>query len=210
MKWTVCPVGPIQANCYILEDEKTNEALIIDPGSEPEKIAAIVEEKELHPLAILLTHAHFDHIGALDPARNRWRIPAYLHKNESDWPSDPKKNGSAFFSMTKEVRIRPAEKTLTQENALTIGPFSFDVIETPGHSPGGVSFYFAHDQAVFCGDALFNGSIGRSDGYGADGLQLLKSIREKLLTLPEETAVFPGHGFSTTVGQEAETNPFLI
>lgn len=209
MKWTVCPVGPIQANCYILEDEKTKEALIIDPGGELEKILAVVKNKELSPLAILLTHAHFDHIGALDSARDRWHIPAYLHKNESDWPDDPRKNGSAFFSMSKEVRTRPAEKLINGETELTIGPFSFDVLETPGHSPGGVSFYFAHDQAVFCGDALFSGSIGRSDGYGADGPQLLNSIREKLLTLPEKTVVLPGHGFSTTIGKEAETNPFL-
>lgn len=210
MKWTACPVGPIQANCYVLEDEKTKEALIVDPGSELEKIISIVEEKHLHPLAVLLTHAHFDHIGALDQARDRWGIPVFLHKNETDWLGDPNKNGSAFFSMTEAISVRPAEKTLTQGKGQVIGPFLFDVLETPGHSPGGVSFYFEKEQTVFCGDALFNGSIGRSDGFGGDGQLLVRSIREKLLTLPEDTVVCPGHGFTTTVRHEADTNPFLI
>ncbi|RYM02202.1 MBL fold metallo-hydrolase [Sporolactobacillus sp. THM7-7] len=210
MKWMACPVGPIQANCYVLEDEQTKEALIIDPGSEMDRIASIVGEKKLHPLAILLTHAHFDHIGALDPVRDRWHIPAYLHENEKDWPQDSDKNGSALFTMTEAFHDRPVEYLLTKEETMDIGPFTFDILETPGHSPGGVSFYFKEANVVFCGDALFNGSIGRTDIYAGDQMQLLQSITTKLLTLPPDTVVCPGHGFTTTIGHEAETNPFLI
>ncbi|WP_100487812.1 MBL fold metallo-hydrolase [Sporolactobacillus pectinivorans] len=210
MKLITCPVGPIHANCYILEDEKTNDALIIDPGDEFDKIESIIIEGKLHPLAVLLTHAHFDHIGALDEVRDQWKIPAYLHRNESYWLHDAQMNGSAYFQVTGPIHTRPAEKLLKGEQKMTIGPFSFTVLETAGHSPGGVSFYFEDDRTVFSGDTLFNGSIGRSDGFGADGEQLLQSIRDKLLTLPEDTHLCPGHGRASTIGNEAHTNPFLI
>ncbi|RYL91607.1 MBL fold metallo-hydrolase [Sporolactobacillus sp. THM7-4] len=210
MKWTACPVGPIQANCYVLEDEQTKEAIIIDPGSEMDTIHSVIDKKKLRPLAVLLTHAHFDHIGALEPVRDHWKIPAYLHQNEADWLQDPNKNGSALFSMVEAFHDRPAEHLLSHEQSLEIGPFSFEVLETPGHSPGGVSYYFKSTNVVFCGDALFNGSIGRTDGFGGDRVQLIQSITEKLLTLPAETVVCPGHGFTTTIGHELETNPFLI
>lgn len=209
MKWTVCPVGPLQANCYVIEREDTAEALIIDPGDEIEKIADIVREKGLHPLAILLTHAHFDHIGALDRARELWEIPAYLHEREADWTNRPDKNGSTAFTMVDEIRVRAAEKLLNKEQKLDIGPFSCRVLETPGHSPGGVSYYFPMDKVVFCGDALFSGSIGRSDGFQGDGHLLIQSIQTRLMTLPAETTVLPGHGPATTIAREEESNPFL-
>ncbi|MFT8389808.1 MAG: MBL fold metallo-hydrolase [Sporolactobacillus sp.] len=210
MKWTQCSVGSLYANCYILEDELTKKALIIDPGDEVEKLESIIAEHTLDPLAVLLTHAHFDHIGALDEVRERWKIPAYLHRNESYWLHDAQMNGSEFFPATGPIHVHPAERLLRGEQNLIIGPFSFFVLETPGHSPGGVSYYFKDDQVLFSGDSLFNGSIGRSDGFGADNEQLLNSVHDKLLTLPEQTCLCPGHGRVSTIAEEIRHNPFLF
>ncbi|MCQ2008409.1 MAG: MBL fold metallo-hydrolase [Sporolactobacillus sp.] len=209
MKWIVCPVGPIQANCYLVFDQTTRECLIIDPGGEFEKIKSIIGREQLHPIAILLTHAHFDHIGALDDVRDHWNLSVSVHENEADWLQDPKKNGSAYFPVTGSITARKADHLLTDHQKIIIGPFSFTVLHTPGHSPGGVSFYFEKDQVVFCGDALFKGSIGRTDQYGGDYDQLLTSLRMQLMTLPDEIVVCPGHGPSTTIEDEAENNPFL-
>lgn len=209
MRWKQMPLGAIQTNCYILDNEK-GEALIIDPGEEGNKVIDYIEKKGLKPVAVLLTHAHFDHIGALDHVRERWHIPAYLHVNEADWLADPEKNGSAHFPIVSDLFCQPAEKLISEEGTITIESFQFDVLETPGHSQGSASFYFKDDHVIFSGDALFNGGIGRTDLYSGDQTVLLDSIHKKLLILPPETVVAPGHGFETTVSMEAETNPFLL
>ncbi|QAA22798.1 MBL fold metallo-hydrolase [Sporolactobacillus terrae] len=210
MKWTVCPFGPIQANCYILIDNSSDMCLIIDPGEEFNKIKKIIAQSGAVPQAVLLTHAHFDHIGALDAVRDEWAVPAYGQTNEADWPDHPEKNGSAHFAMAQPVTAGAAEHLLEGNEHLSIGSFSFKVLPTPGHSPGGVSFYFPQEHTVFCGDALFRESIGRTDQYGGNQVQLLESIREQLLFLPDETVVCPGHGPSTTIGHERIANPFLM
>jgi hydroxyacylglutathione hydrolase len=208
MKWTQLPLGPIQTNAYIIENDN-REAIIVDPGEEFHKIKTFINEQRLNPVAVLLTHAHFDHIGALDEVRKEWQIPAFLHKNETDWITDPEKNGSLHFPLTKDLSLNPVEKVIEGPGPLTIQSFSFDVLETPGHSPGSVSFYLKDAGVVFSGDALFYGSIGRTDLYGGDSALLLKSIRSQLFTLPELTVVAPGHGFETTIKKEMESNPFL-
>lgn len=208
MQFTQIPLGPLQANAYVLYNDN-KEALIFDPGGEGNKLNQWLKEEKIRPLAILLTHAHFDHIGAVDEVRNEWNIPVYLHENEQDWLSDPHKNGSAYFFGTMPMILKRADHLLTKEGKLTIGPFTLQVYETPGHSPGSVSYYVAEKSVVFSGDALFMGSIGRTDLYGGDYGQLMQSIREKLLTLPEETVVASGHGPLTTIGHEMDTNPFL-
>lgn len=207
MHWKRISVGPVQANAYIVENDN-NEAIMIDPGAEGEKLISFVESKNVKPIAILLTHAHFDHIGAVDALRKQWRIPVYLHKNEQDWMQDAEKNGSAHFPMG-EIIADPADKIIEGEGPLQVGSFAFQVLETPGHSPGSVSFYDKKHGVVFSGDALFAGSIGRTDLYGGDHHQLLASIQDKLLGLPEKTIVASGHGPETTIGKEKQTNPFL-
>jgi hydroxyacylglutathione hydrolase len=207
MRWKKLTVGPVQENTYILY-HSNNEAIIIDPGSEGEKIIQHIDSLKLKPLAILLTHAHFDHIGAVDSVRDRYKLPLYIHKKEQDWLTNTKKNGSIHFG--HRITAKPASHLLSDsDKTLKIGSFSFEVLATPGHSPGSVSFYLKGAGAVFSGDALFAGSIGRTDLYGGDQETLLNSIHEKLLQLPEETVVLSGHGPETTIGMEMDSNPFL-
>lgn len=208
MKWKQLTLGPIQTNGYILFDEKNRQAIVIDPGADGDRIIQTIDAVDTQPLAILLTHAHFDHIGAVDQLREKYRIPVYLHEQEADWLTDPEKNGSAFFPVDR-VTQKPADHLFKEERELEIGTFHLHVFRTPGHSPGSVSYYSRNDGIVFAGDTLFAGSIGRTDLPGGDHDVLLNSIASKLLTLPEETIVAPGHGPVTRIGNEAESNPFL-
>lgn len=208
MKWSQIPLGIMQTNCYIIENTD-GACLIIDPGDEGKKLISWLRENKLTPLAILLTHAHFDHIGAVDEVRECFDIPVYVHENEKDWLTDPMLNGSDQFRMARPILARQAEHLFTNEMKLKLNNFEFSVLETPGHSPGSVSYFFEKEGLVLSGDALFRGSIGRTDLIGGNHSQLLKSIHEKLLKLPEETIVMPGHGPTTTIIEEMDSNPFL-
>ncbi|MBI0576333.1 MBL fold metallo-hydrolase [Neobacillus cucumis] len=208
MKWSQIPLGVLQTNCYIVENPDQT-CLIFDPGSEGKKLINWLTKRELKPAAIFLTHAHFDHIGAVDEVRDFFKIPVYVHEEEEEWLSDPKLNGSKFFMMKESVNAKPAEFILKKEEDIKIAGFEFKLFETPGHSPGSVSYYFENDGFVVSGDALFKGSIGRTDLPKGNQAQLLKSIHDKLLFLPEETVVLPGHGPETTIIEEMDSNPFL-
>ncbi|MCA0986015.1 MBL fold metallo-hydrolase [Guptibacillus algicola] len=208
MNWKQLAVGPVQANAAIIWNNE-KEALIVDPGAEGSKIYNEVDHLGLKPVAILLTHAHFDHIGAVDFIRDHYRIPVYLHKKEADWMQNPALNGSSLFPMVEDIEAKPADELIEQERKLAIGSFNIDVYETPGHSPGSVSFYFEDLGVVFSGDALFQGSIGRTDLPLGNHDQLINSIHNRLLTLPEHTIVASGHGPATTIEQEMTSNPFL-
>ncbi|MGM0844262.1 MAG: MBL fold metallo-hydrolase [Bacillota bacterium] len=208
MKWKRIPLGPLQTNCYCLWNEK-KECIIFDPGEEAGKLINWLKANQLKPLAILLTHAHFDHIGAVDQVREKFEIPLYLHKKEAKWLLDPALNGSQLFAMSELVRLKPADYILTDEETLSIGDFTFALFQTPGHSPGSISYYYEEEHAVFAGDTLFKGSIGRTDLPGGNSEELLKSIHDHLMTLPEDTIVLSGHGPETTIADEMDSNPFL-
>ncbi|MFD1018741.1 MBL fold metallo-hydrolase [Thalassobacillus hwangdonensis] len=203
MKVIQMPLGPLGTNAYIIREGK--ECLIVDPGGEGEKLITYLNEEALKPVAALLTHAHFDHIGAVDKVRDHFKIPVYLHKEEKDWLMDPTKNGSSFFQMG-EITAEDPDHLLTP-GPLTVGPFKMEVRHTPGHSPGSVSFIF--DTFAVSGDALFQRGIGRTDLPGGDMQTLLTSIRTELFSLGDAYVVYPGHGPATTIGEEKSENPFL-
>jgi hydroxyacylglutathione hydrolase len=208
MKWQQIALGPLQTNCYLVENSDRS-CLIFDPGSEGKKLINLLNQRKLKPSAIMLTHAHFDHIGAVDEVRDFYKIPVYIHKLEEKWLGDPALNGSQLFMIQDSLTVKPADQIIKNEGPMKLADFEFDIFQTPGHSPGSVSYYFANDGFVIAGDALFQGSIGRTDLRGGNESQLLKSIHEKLLTLPIETYVLSGHGPVTTIGEEMDSNPFL-
>ncbi|ASK63200.1 hypothetical protein CFK37_14110 [Virgibacillus phasianinus] len=198
-------LGPLGTNCYLIYNE--TDALIIDPGGDAKEVIDFFKDKAYKPRAILLTHAHFDHIGAVDELRKRYQIDVYLHENESDWLLEPKKNGSILFTSTP-ITTRMAEHELN-EGKMQIGSFTFDVLHTPGHSPGSVCFVFRDAGIIIGGDLLFNQGVGRTDLPGGDTKQLMESIRTKLYTLTDDMIVYPGHGPSTIIGEEKRVNPFV-
>ncbi|MCK0472584.1 MBL fold metallo-hydrolase [Halalkalibacter sp. APA_J-10(15)] len=208
MKWTQLPLGPLQTNAYVIQNEQ-KEAIIVDPGGNGTQLINWLHQQELRPLAILLTHAHFDHIGAVDDVRQAFSCPVYLHKQEAEWLGDSTLNGSSRFMGDDAIIIKEADHLIAAEEPLTIGSFTFTLYETPGHSPGSVSYYLKDQSIIFSGDVLFQQSIGRTDLPGGNHEQLLQSIHSKLLDLPEDTVVACGHGSPTTIGQEMDQNPFL-
>ncbi|CCO12233.2 MBL fold metallo-hydrolase [Carnobacterium maltaromaticum] len=195
--------GAIQENCYLIYNEK--ECLIVDPGADADKIIAAIQDLDIKPIAILLTHCHYDHIGALEEVRNYFTIPVYVDPLEQSWLTDPELNLSSALGQPP-VSAQPAEFEFSYRN-YTLGDFNFKVVPTPGHSVGSVSFIF--DDFVVSGDALFKGSIGRTDLPNGNFEQLIASITTQLFTLPDSLAVYAGHGEVTTIGNEKATNPFF-
>jgi glyoxylase-like metal-dependent hydrolase (beta-lactamase superfamily II) len=198
-------VGPLQVNCFILADEKTKEAVVIDPGDDAQAILKIIKEKDLKVKYIVNTHAHFDHVGANKAIKEATGAELLLH--EADAPLlAAAANQSRSFGMDP-VSSPAADRYVKQGDVLTAGEVSLKVLHTPGHTPGGISLL--EEGLVFTGDALFAGSIGRADFPGGDLLTLIRSIRTQLMTLPDNTKVFSGHGPATTIGEERRENPFL-
>jgi hydroxyacylglutathione hydrolase len=197
-------VGPLQENCYLVRREGSDRALLIDPGDEAQKLQGAMEQLGVEPEAILLTHTHFDHIGAVAPLARATGAPVYCPREELPVLADP----SAFFgAMFGPVEGWEAEHAIDGGQRLALAGFDVDVVATPGHSPGHVTF--AIDGALFSGDVLFQGSIGRTDLPGADHETLMESIVGLLERFDDDTKVHPGHMGLTTLGRERATNPFL-
>lgn len=208
LKINTYPLGPIQTNCYIVQNE-TGHCLIIDPGEEGQRIIREIEKSGLTPSAILLTHAHFDHIGAVDEVRDYFNIPVYIHEVENEWLADPALNGSIKYPGFRNVTNLKADHVMSAEAVMEVGPFTFETRHTPGHSPGSISYIFEQGRFAVVGDTLFQGSVGRTDLPGGDTSTLLASIHNKLLTLDDDFILYPGHGPATTPEREKDTNPFL-
>ncbi len=206
MEFKKLELGFGQMNSYILWDEKTKEGAIIDPGYDFYLIDKALEEENLVPKFILLTHSHGDHIGAIKELKDKYTdLKVYIHKDEEQMIMDPVLNLSRLTQM-EPVSVE-ADETFEDGKVFKLGETEIKAIHTPGHSPGGTCYLVGN--TLFSGDTLFRLSVGRSDFYLGDQDQLINSIKTKLLTLPDEVEVYPGHGPATTIGQERERNPFL-
>jgi len=204
MKIETLTVGPFQENCYLLVDEKSNSAALVDPGAEPERVIASVEKSGARLEAIWITHAHVDHVGAIAAVKKRWNVPVYLH------PKDKRLYQAAgrqaeVYGIPFEEPPEPDEE-FAEGQTLTLGTTKFAVMHVPGHAPGHVTLH--GDGVALVGDCLFAGSIGRTDLPFCNPADLAQSL-ERIAKLPPETVVYPGHGMNTTIGEERKSNPFL-
>ena len=201
-------LGPYETNCYLVWPKGGTGCWIIDASFDPEPIIDAVREQGLTPELLILTHAHVDHIAGIAEIRRAFpKLPIVIHEGEAAWLGDAELNLSAYTPTP--VTAPGPDRTLKEGDTLELGPTSWHVLHTPGHSPGSLSLHCAAAGIVFCGDALFAGSIGRTDFPGCSFEQLEKSIKAKLYTLPDNTAAFAGHGPATTIGREKKSNPFV-
>ena len=204
MKINQLVVGVCQTNCYIIYNKDTNEAMIVDPGDQAEDISMRCRMLDVVPKAILLTHGHFDHMMAAGKLKEEFHIPIYAAEKEAPLLADARANLSAMWA--RPVCIKP-DCLVKEGDELDICGFSITVIETPGHTIGGVCFYIPEEEVLLSGDTLFCGSFGRTDFPTGSMSVLARSIREKLFQLPDVTQVYPGHESSTTIGYEKRYNP---
>lgn len=193
--------GPIETNSYLVWDPSTNDACLIDPGGEAEKIKDFLEDNGLRLDFIINTHGHGDHIAA----NSDFKVPIYIHGSDRDFLLDPGKNlsGAYLFPFVSPA----ASKILKDGDIIKLGTLSMEVLHTPGHTPGSISI--ALDDVVFTGDTLFAGGVGRTDfEYGSED-DLIRSIHDKLMPLADDTVIYPGHGGESTIGEERDSNPFV-
>jgi hydroxyacylglutathione hydrolase len=202
-------LGLAATNAYLVGDEETHEAILIDPVDEADVLMKMAEEAGWTIKLILATHAHFDHILASKALKEMTGAPFYLHSDAAERLKELPETGLRFTGSKFPEAATPDRLLTTEPETIELGLIRLETLYSPGHAPGHLAFYMRDQDVVFSGDALFAGSIGRTDLPGGDHARLLKSIREQLLTLPDETTVLAGHGGVTTIGQERKTNPFL-
>lgn len=202
------PLGPLETNGYLVVDRASGEAVIVDPGGDAPRVQAALREAGARPSAIWLTHAHFDHVGAVADLLEAEPLPVLLHPDDGRLFAHATEQAAVYGHMVRDPGVTPTP--LRHGQALSVGAHGARCLHTPGHAPGHVVFAFDDAGFVLAGDALFRGSIGRTDLPYGDHDTLLRSIREHLLTLPDDTVVYPGHGPATTIGAERRSNPFLV
>ncbi|MBI4231253.1 MAG: MBL fold metallo-hydrolase [Planctomycetes bacterium] len=205
MNISVITTGAFQENCWLVWDAATREGFVLDPGEGVDEICQEIERVGMKPKAVLNTHAHIDHIQGVAGVRRRFRVPFHLHPEDRYW-IDAARDSAAMYGIRLDETPIP-DRDIADGDRFEAGAFRLTAIHTPGHTPGGVCFL--GDGEVFVGDVLFAGSIGRTDFPGGSSPALMRSIRTRLLPLPDDTVVHSGHGPDTTIGRERRTNPFL-
>ncbi len=203
----ILPVGMLQCNCSIFGDEQSHEAIVIDPGDNIDEILAILERHALRVKTIVITHAHIDHIGGAAKLKAATGAPVLMNANDQEL-YDHLDVQASWLGMEPPAQTA-IDDAARDGDVLTLGPAEFRVLHTPGHTQGSISLWIPAENKLIAGDTLFRDSIGRTDLPGGNPRQILRSIEDKLLKLPEETVVVPGHGANTTIGREKERNPFL-
>ncbi len=203
----ILPVGMLQCNCSIFGDEESHEAIVVDPGDNIDEILAILEKHALRVKEIVITHAHIDHIGGAAKLKAATGAPVLMNANDQEL-YDHLDVQASWLGMEPPTRTA-IDEAARDGDVLTLGPAEFRVLHTPGHTQGSISLWIPAENKLIAGDTLFRDSIGRTDLPGGNPRQILRSIEDKLLQLPEETVVVPGHGANTTIGREKERNPFL-
>ena len=200
-------VGDLDTNCYLVGCSETHAGLVIDPGGHAERILDAVRELALDVQLVVLTHYHFDHILAADDVCEATGAPLAIHRAEGELLTNPPALFRFFAPATPSGMV--ADRLLDDDEVIEVGDLRVRVLATPGHSPGGISLWVEGEDVVFSGDALFREGVGRTDFPGSSSEVLMRSIRQRLYTLPDETAVYPGHGPSTTIGHERANNPWV-
>lgn len=203
----ILPVGALQCNCSILGDENSGEAIVVDPGDEIQRIRQILERHHLTVKQIIITHAHIDHIAGAAKLKALTGAPVLYNPN--DLPLVKMMDMQAGWLGIPTPEVQPPDDALEDGRVISITGLSGQILHTPGHTEGSVCLHIPEQNLLIAGDTLFAGSVGRTDLPGGDGRTLIRSIHSKLMTLPEETIVVPGHGPNTTIGGEKENNPFL-
>jgi hydroxyacylglutathione hydrolase len=204
----ILPVGMLQCNCSIFGDEQSREAMVIDPGDEIDRILEVLTRHQLTVKSIVITHAHIDHIGGAQKLKQATGAPVYMNLNDEELQQmlDIQASWLGMAPVPNVVIDAPAR----DGDRLTIGATEAQILHTPGHTQGSISVYLPSEHKLVAGDTLFRDSIGRTDLPGGDGRQILRSIHDKLMPLPDDTVVIPGHGSETTIGREKQFNPFLV
>ena len=203
----ILPVGPLQCNCSVIGDEVSREAMVIDPGDDVVDVLAIVHKHNLSVKQIVITHAHIDHVGGAMKLRASTGAPILLNQNDYALLKMLDEQ-AAWLGMSSPGKVE-IDQSIAQADTVKVGSIVADVIHTPGHTEGSVCLYFPAEKTLIAGDTLFAGSIGRTDLPGGSMQKILRSLNDKVLALPDETVVAPGHGPLTTIGDERESNPFL-
>jgi hydroxyacylglutathione hydrolase len=203
-------LGDFETNCYVVRaDEPATDCLVIDPGFDVQQVVASLVEQELNPVATILTHGHADHIVGLDALRRQFPgTKVCIHRLDAGMLMDAAANLSTFVE--KPYTAEPADVLLEDGQTIEQAGLRLEVLHTPGHTPGGICLYAREEGVVFVGDTLFADSVGRTDFPGGDMGQLIRGIKNKLLILPDNTVIYPGHGMRSTIGREKRANPFLI